>query len=188
MKNIALMTSVILALVGFLIFWESPPQIFVRQPKAQLAEAPKADSYMRATITRKFDGDGRLSYTLESSDGEYFKQHDRLELQHPILLALRNEQGAQPWHLTADKGIIFNTRKRVTLSGKVNAWQTTPTGKNQLRTPELTYFPDTNMAETQSTVVFVSPNSRTTARGLQADLEQQTYQLLSQVKSIQKLR
>ena len=186
MKNIILLTMAALALGAFLIFWESPPKIFIRDTKTNLPESPKADSYMRSTFTRKFDDSGALSYTLNATAGEYFRRSDRLELQQPQLLAMGDEANSEPWHLNANKGAIFNTKKRIVMSGEVHAWQKVAAGKHQLRTPRLLFFPDTNIAETQSRVVLTSPSDKTTAKGLKADLTRQTFQLLSQVKSVHK--
>ncbi|MBQ0798426.1 MAG: LPS export ABC transporter periplasmic protein LptC [Porticoccaceae bacterium] len=186
MKNIVLLALAAVALLAFLTFWESPPKLFIRDARILIPESPKADSYMRATFTRKFDDTGILSYTLDSSSGEYFKTGDRLELQQPQLQALNDAENIQPWHLNANSGVIFNTKNRVVMSGKVHAWQQVPAGKNQLRTPRLVFFPDTNTAETQSRVALTSPTGTTTAKGLKANLQQQTYELLSQVKSVHK--
>lgn len=184
MKNIVLLAIAAVALLAFLTFWESPPKLFIREAKTLLPESPKADSYMNTTFTRKFGDDGSLSYTLDATTGEYFKRGDRLELEQPQLLSISAKPDTQDWHLNANKSVIFNTKNRIVMSGKVHAWQAVAAGKNQLRTPRLVFFPDTNIAETNSRVVLTSPSDKTTAKGLKANLEQQTYQLLSQVKTV----
>lgn len=184
MKNIALLATATVALVAFLIVWESSPQLFLRETRPQLNESPRADSYMRETFTRKFSETGALSYTLDSTRGEYFKKGDRMELQQPKLVAFSEQADEQPWHLNANKSVIFNTKNRVVMSGKVHAWQKLAAEKNQLRTPKLVFFPDTSVVQTQSRVELISPTSTTTARGLTANLEQQNYRLLAQVKTV----
>jgi lipopolysaccharide export system protein LptC len=189
MRNI-LMTAMLLASTGiFLLFWLSPPEVFLQKPNATVEELPKADSYMNNIDTVNFDRDGDRAYTLAATEARHFNRGNRLELENPDMVSFSktdpDSESAQapPWHVTARKGTIYNGGKRAVLSGNVYAWQVIGKGgKNEFLTSKLTIFPETNIAETSLPVTIKTPQGQTSGTGMWADLNDEIFKLLSKVK------
>ena len=144
---------------------------------------PQANSYMINSETRKFDEQGQLTFVLNTNRGQYFKNQNKFVMDEPRMKANGNTSAQPPWRLSANTGVIFSHGERIVLRGKVHAWQQAPTGNTDLNTSLLTYYPDSNVAETKRKVTMTSPGTRITGVGMKADLEQQLFQLLAKVKS-----
>ena len=189
MRNI-LMTAMLLATTGiFLLFWLSPPEVFLNKPIADAEELPKADSYMNHIDTVSFDRDGNRAYTLTATEARHFNRGNRLELENPHMVSFsKPKEGLEqtsPWYVTSQKGTIYNGGKRAVLAGDVQAWQAVKKGgKNEFLTRKLTIFPDTNIAETDLPVTITTPQGKTTGTGMWADLNDEIFKLLSKVKGI----
>ncbi|WP_339639881.1 LPS export ABC transporter periplasmic protein LptC [uncultured Porticoccus sp.] len=189
MRNI-LMTAMLLASTGiFLLFWLSPPEVFLNKPSADVEELPKADSYMNNIDTVNFDRDGNRAYTLTATEARHFNRGNRLELENPGMVSYsepnEGSEQAPPWHVTSQKGTIYNGGERAVLSGDVYARQSVKKGgKNEFLTSKLTIFPETNIAETGLPVTIKTPQGETTGTGMWADLNDEIFKLLSKVKGI----
>jgi lipopolysaccharide export system protein LptC len=182
MKNI-LMTLLILTVASvFVVFWDSPPEIFVREKRTRVEQIPTADSYMRQTLTAKYDKDGERAYTLKASTGLYFSKGDRFELEEPLLVAYRDNGSNPPWRLRADEAHTEKRGGEVVLTGDVYAWQEQPRGINEMRTSRLLFLPETNIARTDRKVALESPGSVTTGTGMEANFDTEVYRLLSNVR------
>ncbi|WP_438952256.1 LPS export ABC transporter periplasmic protein LptC [Porticoccus sp.] len=187
MRNI-LMTAMLLVSTGiFLLFWLSPPEVFLTKPIADAEELPKADSYMNNIDTVNFDRGGNRAYTLAATEARHFNRGNRLELENPAMVSFsKSKEGVEqspPWYVTARKGTIYNGGKRAVLSEDVHAWQSIKKGgKNEFLTSKLTIFPDTNIAETGLPVTITTPQGKTTGTGMWADLNDEIFKLLSKVK------
>lgn len=183
MKNVFALVLLLTGVGAFLVFWDSQPDVFLKK-KLQTTEAlPPADSFMVETVTRKFGVHGRETYHLTANAGRYYQDKDLFEMDNPRLLAYQQKSGAQPWRLEANSSQIYNSGEKLVLSGDVYAWQVVGSGKNELKTSQLTFFPQKNQAQTDRPVTLLAPDSRTTAVGMRADFESHTYQLLSRVRS-----
>ncbi len=184
MKNLIMLFLVVAGAAVFVVFWDSPPEIFIRSKSETPAEElPKASSYMNNTVTRKFENDGTLAYILRSSQGRYFKTGDRFEMDRPALIS--RPASTESWHFQSLRVESVKAGGEIVMSGNVYAWQPLENGKNEFHTSEISYFPDTNEAKTSSLVNFTSPTGKTTARGMKADLENQVYLMLEDVKGYQ---
>lgn len=189
MRNI-LITAMLLASTGiFLLFWLSPPEVFLTKPAADAEELPKADSYMNNIDTVNFGRDGNRAYTLTATEARHFNRGNRLELENPGMVSFSKPKAgsaqAPPWYVTAREGTIYNGGKRAVLSGDVHAWQSIKKdGKNEFLTTKLTIFPETNIAETGLPVTITTPQGKTTGTGMWADLSDEIFKLLSKVKGI----
>lgn len=183
MKNIVALFLLLMGVGAFLVFWDSQPETFLKKKVVATAALPPADSFMVETITRKFGADGREAYHLTAAAGRYYQNKDFFEMDSPRLLAYQHTAGVQPWHLNANSSQIFDSGEKLILNGDVYAWQNVPTGKNELKTSQLIFFPQKNQAQTDRPVTLLAPDNRTTAVGMQADFKNHTYQLLSRVRS-----
>ncbi|MFZ5653454.1 MAG: LPS export ABC transporter periplasmic protein LptC [Pseudomonadota bacterium] len=183
MKHLALALAAAVAVLALLLFWDQVPDLFGGRDQAGAPQLPAADSYMNATLTRKFDRQGRLAYRLTATQSAYFEVRDQAVLTAPRLWAEPDQQDG-PWHLKANAGVLHNADRRVELRDEVMVWRDTPQGKSELSTSKLDYYPDTARAQTDQPVTLRSGSSITNAVGLDADLERQTYRLLSRVHSV----
>lgn len=184
MRNILVAALTIAALLGFLVFWDSAPTLFLRGMQARPPTLPTADSYMTSTLTRKFDAAGAPAYTLTAVRAESFDPDDIVVLAEPRLLAHSEKPGEAPWHLKAATGVLHNADRRVVLRTGVRVWQDTDKGTSELKTEELAYLIDTRHVQSDLAVELISPTARTTAVGLAADLEPKVYKLSSRVHSV----
>lgn len=189
MKNRFLGLTAAAVLLAFLLFWDQIPGLLGSRGRPGAPELPTADSYMNDTLTRRFDQDGRLAYRLTAQRSSYFESRNQVMLAAPRLLAEAGDgDGDGPWHLKANTGVLHNAERRVELHDQVVVWRDGPQGKNELRTSKLLYYPDSGRLRTDQAIVLRSPSSITEAVGLDADLEQRTYRLLSQVRSVHQPR
>lgn len=181
MRNFLMILLVISAAAVFVVFWESPPEIFVREKRTQVEEIPAADSYMRATFTTKYSAGGGISYTLKAESGLYYHREDRFELDKPLLVSSANPD-AEPWQIRSDTAHSTEQGGEVVLTDNVYAWQHSAEGKNELLTSRLAYLPGVNRAHSDREVTLKSPGNITTGIGMEADLNTSVYKLLSRVE------
>lgn len=183
MKNSFLAGLLVIAMVLFVAFWDSPPEMFLGKEKAKEAAASKANSYMTQSTTRKFDEFGQLAFVLKTTKGQFFKGQNRFVVDQPEITASGADTGEAPWQMTARTGVVFNRGERIVMRGDVHAWQESPPDASRFKTPELTYYPEKEIAETDRRVTISSPGSRVSGVGMKASLAKQTFHLLAQVKS-----
>lgn len=174
-------------LLAFLLFWDQIPGLLGSRDRRGAPQLPTADSYMNDTLTRSFDQQGQLAYRLTAERSSYFESRDQVILAAPRLRA-ESATGDGPWHLKANTGVLHNAERRVELHDQVVVWRDGPQGKSELRTSKLLYYPDSGRLRTDQAIVLRSPSSTTEAVGLDADLERQTYRLLSRVRSVHQPR
>lgn len=184
MRNILVAALTVAALLGFLVFWDSAPTLFLRGIQTRPPTLPTADSYMTSTLTRKFDAAGALAYTLTTVRAESFDTDGIAVLDQPRILANARKPGEPPWHLKAATGVLHNADRRVVLRTDVRVWQDADKGTSELKTEELAYLIDTRHVQSDLPVELISPQAHSTAVGLSADLEPKVYKLLSRVHSV----
>lgn len=182
MKNLLLLTAAIAVTWLAVIFWDAPAELFFRDKNTRVESLPTADSYMRNTFTTKYDEDGSRAYLLSAQTGLYFSEDDRFELQSPKLTARKSPIGTEPWQLVAATASSTGAGEQVVLSGDVHAWQEVRGGTNEFFTPEITYTPATNSAQTALAVRLSHPEGETTGVGMHADFTLELYRILSNVE------
>ncbi len=163
--------------------WKAPVEEFFMDNKTRVEALPTADSYMQNTQTSKFDETGNLAYVLVADSALYFSGDDRLELSAPRLTAKRGTANAAPWLLTADSATTSRLGDNVLLSGAVHAWQVLKTGRNEFFTDDIRFAPSDNIATTDAGVKMINPEGTTTGKGMKADFNRETYQVLANVRS-----
>jgi len=176
----------VVALAAFVIFWDAKPEIFMRKKQPPVSALSSADSYMKNTVTRKFNEQGKPAFRLTSTEGEYFQAQNRFVMAAPQVLAHASVEGEQPWHLSAQQSIILNSGQQVDMQDEVYAWQqlgaATAKQKTEIATPFLSYYPDSQQANTDRHITFKKPGHTITGVGFKGDFAAQTYQILSRVK------
>ncbi len=183
MKNALMALFIAFALIVFLVFWDSPPEVFLSKNKTSEATISQANSYMMNSQTRKFNEQGKQSFNLKTTRGQFFKGQNKFVMDEPEMKADGDTPDEIPWHLTANTGVVFNRGEQVVMRGNVRAWQEAPGGNTQIKTSKLTFYPDQNRAETDRKVYLSSPGTTLNGVGMRANFEQQIFQLLSKVKS-----
>ncbi len=185
-KNALLAGLLVVALAAFVIFWDAKPEIFMGKKQAPVSALSSADSYMKNTITRKYNEQGRPAFLLTSTEGEYFQAQNRFVMAAPQVLAHATEEGKQPWHLSAAQSVILNNGQRIDMRGEVYAWQQVgpvkSDKKTEITTAILSYYPDREQADTDQHITFKTPGHKIDGTGFKGDFAAQTYQILSRVK------
>jgi len=181
MKNILGLLLIFVVAGGFLLFWDSSPEQFLKKPATVSEESPKADSFMRNSLSRTFGQSGAIEYQLVTEETRFFKGSGRYELDQPRLELTRESD--ETLHLTANRGTIYRTGKRILLKGEVYAWKLADGGRYEVRTPRLTFYPEQKIAEGSRKVRFISPRGYTNAVGFKAYFEEDRFELLASVKS-----
>jgi len=138
-----------------------------------------------AVITR-FRDSGELKYVLRSPRIEQYQSEDRTFLTEPDL-----EMHSAPdplWRVTAERGSISNgptgasgrREEAVLLNENVRMAQHFDDGREfELLTPSITIYPDREYAETDRDVMITTHAGRTSAVGLEGNLDQGQLRLFS---------
>lgn len=184
MKNVLVIAVAAAALIGFLVFWDAAPNLFLRGMGARPLPLPTADSYMTDAVTWRFGATGALTYTLDTIRAESFDKDGIAILNQPRVLASATKPGEKPWHLKAATGVLHNADNRIVLRTDVHAWQEADTGTTEIKSQELTYLADTRHVQSAVLVHLISPDGHTTGVGLSADLDPKVYSLQSRVHSV----
>lgn len=142
---------------------------------AALDLSGEPDFNMDGAAVSQYRDDGTLEYRLLATSIRYYEAQARTELDRPRLSLHDPER--QPWHVSAERGELRRppygaSEEQVSLRGDVTLEQT-PEGHGpvRLRTPELRLFPRRQYAETDQDVMIEGDIGRTTATGLQGDLQ-----------------
>lgn len=183
MKNVLMVVAIGVALSVFVVFWDSPPEVFLSKNKSSEAALSRANSYMINSQTRRYNEQGMLTFNLNTVRGQFFEGQNKFVMDKPEVRTNSKSPDGAPWHLTANNGVVFNRGERVVMRGDVLAWQEAQDGNTQIKTPELTFYPDQDRAETDREVYLSSPGTTLNGTGMKANFEEQTFQLLSKVKS-----
>jgi lipopolysaccharide export system protein LptC len=131
--------------------------------------------YMEGAEVRQFRLDGTLEYRLASADVRHFQQQAMTRLAAPDLTLLHPAR--PPWQASAETGVLRRPpqgapEEVVELSGAVRLEQTRPDGDYvRLETSRLELFPRRQYAQTDRDVMIESLAGRTTAAGLEGDLQ-----------------
>lgn len=133
------------------------------------------DFYMEGAEVRQFRPDGTLEYLLGSTDVRHFQQQAMTRLAAPDLTLLHPTR--PPWQASAESGVLRRPpqgadEEVVELHGQVRLEQTRADGDFvRLETSRLDVFPRRQYAQTDRDVMIESLAGRTTAAGLEGDLQ-----------------
>lgn len=157
----------------------APPVVPMEPAVPGIAGEP--DVYMQDALISQFRPDGSLQYRLAAREIQHYQGESRTQLSEPYL-TLHDETGA-PWQVRARTGAIRaagESEEVVILRHDVMLEQTRPDGENiQLTTPFLRLFPQRQYAETDRDVMIRGDVGRTTAKGLEGDLQAGSIRLFS---------
>ncbi len=189
MRNILLMIMLLGSSGIFLLFWLSPPEVFLEKPISDSDGLPKADSYMFNISMLTYSKTGEKANSMLATEARHFKRANRLEVEKPDMVSFGKTADDQPWHMTAEKGTVIKGGEQAVFTGSVYAWQTvSPSEKKELTTEKLVLYPETHIAETDRHVTITTGQGKTTGVGMWSDLDAEIFKLLANVKGIHRAR
>ncbi|WP_193075650.1 LPS export ABC transporter periplasmic protein LptC [Pseudomonas sp. FME51] len=174
--GVALLAVALALAVGY---WNIRPASFT----PQTVQAPlQPDFFMDNAKIRQLNEQGQPVYDLHSVRAAHQVGKDVTELDAPKLLHYR-EDDQQPWDVQSRYGEVSAGGDQVVLSQNVVIeQQLAGQSARRLSTPELTIFPERNFAETDRSVRIEALNGVTTATGMEANFNDGSIKLLSNVR------
>jgi LPS export ABC transporter protein LptC len=166
------------------VLWLDPFQNPLEEPTVRTA-ADGPDLELEEALISQFRESGSLKYQLASPLIQHFEGQAHTELTNPDLTL--HSDSEPPWNLSALRGSIRNRtaqdgnlEEEVYLENQVVMSQRYPDGRSfQLDTPDLSLYPDRKYAETSRDVTISTHAGRTTAVGLNGDLDKGLLHLFS---------
>ncbi len=133
---------------------------------------------------KQFDKMGRLTYVLTTPEVRHYPKGNMSVFTKPRILVYR--PGQPVWHINALKGKAVNGNQKVMLIGKVLIQQAgnIKNPATEIKTSELSYFPDRQVAFTSKPISLHQPGINVTAIGMRAHLNNHHVQLLSKIKAV----
>jgi lipopolysaccharide export system protein LptC len=145
-------------------------------------EEARSDYYVTGAKLTRTDDQGRPEYAVTAERMTHRTDNDSWLLESPTM-QLFTEAGA-PWYGRAERGRIWADGKEAELLGEVRLWREgSPQNRPMtLETRDVYLRPQENYAETQARVVMRQQQSRLVGVGARVYLDEERYQLLSQVE------
>ncbi|MFZ5722313.1 MAG: LPS export ABC transporter periplasmic protein LptC [Pseudomonadota bacterium] len=194
--NTAGMLLLAIAVFYTLRYW--PQRLPLLPNETETAASREPDYRISDFHAIDLDENGRLRYELTATRLVHYPHPERAELTAPEMVFYRNSStmapadpaaapppAADPWQLTAARGVIADGGDRLDLEGSVrvararsdeNAMQMT------METARLTVFGKQEVASTDSPVVLRADRAQLHGVGMQIDLKKGQMHLLSQVR------
>jgi lipopolysaccharide export system protein LptC len=177
-------------LAAFLVLWESPPDVFMRNTQSGAAQPRPPVAIVTNSTTRKFDTSGNLSYLFTAAESRHFQVNpkratakDYSIVTAPQLILYKDTTSAPPWNISARQGRVTANGTIVDLHNRVVAWHPSGSGaRTEFTTSYLRLQPVNQFAQTDKAVIMRTPGNSTDAVGMKASLKQNTVQLLSNVR------
>lgn len=152
------------------------------QPEEARAASGRSEYVLNNFELTALDKDGKESFTLRAPKLQETPGARTMDLTSPLFL-LPDAQGRH-WEIRSNTGWVSEDRDEIRLRGAVDA--TSPQGDARnvnMKTEQLNVFPETNRATSEAVVTITQPGSILRGRGLEADLADKRYKLLSQVRT-----
>lgn len=138
------------------------------------------DWYAYRVDYRKFGRHGRLNYRWSAPQVDHFDRRGVVGLRNPHVVVY-NRDGSR-WITDARFGTVTDDNSHAVLRGDVNI--VNGDGSVAAYTQLLRGYPEWNYVETDRPVTVVGKADRTDAVGMRAWLDEERYELLSQVVTI----
>ncbi len=182
---IALM--VILALT----VWQAPPAILLElSEQVKQTEKQFPDSYLIQTKTTQYNLQGNISHILLADKISHFEAKDKTPpyslLERPIFTFFNESpKAAAPWKASSHTARSINGDEEVIFKGDVVLIQNTINSDipTTITSEELRVKPNEQYAETDKPVIIKNTAGTTHATGLKMSLDNETIELLSNVRS-----
>lgn len=167
-----------LLIVLAVVAWQWSQQKSGGEPQAESRD-DSVQTYLKGSEMVRFNALGQASDSIGALEITYYSRQPRGELVSPSLS--KTIGATESWSAQADFGYIDETAQTITLDGSVILSHDSNTLR--LTTEQLTLDLDQDIAHTDRAVALVHRNTRTTALGVRARLNEQSFTLLSNVDS-----
>lgn len=151
-------------------------------PEGAAAAAGRSEYVLRDFELVSLDKSGKEAFTLRAPLLQETPGASTMDLTTPLFL-LPDKDGHY-WEVRSKTGWVSDNREEVRLRGEVDV--RSPDGGERpvnMKTEQLNVFPETNRASSASLVTITQPGLTMRGVGLEADLADKRYKLLSQVRS-----
>ena len=180
-KQLLLWFSALLLAGGFALVWDSPPESFLRQQKPKVNRVSDADSYMTGVTSYRYNHDGARNLTIHSPRLEFYQRGKSVQLSDPQVNAIT--QNGEKITLTASYGQYVGEANQLSLYQKVNAVVAGKQGDTTMNSSQMEYDVDRNTISIADQFTLQTPASTVSGRGLQAELNQQSYKIKADVRA-----
>lgn len=157
---------------------------FVHPDLSQWVPHPvdEPDMFVEQIHAIKFGPEGQPLHHLSSTKLTHYPKGNKTVLTMPRLSI--SHQNQMPWKIEAEQGTTVDGTEILTLNGNIRMRQ--PAGpEHPARTvlaEELTYYPNKQFATTTKSIIMEQPGLRISATGMNAYIEKENLELLSDVK------
>jgi lipopolysaccharide export system protein LptC len=180
-KLLTLAAAVLLAALLIAVgYWNLSPARFLDNPKANV-DASTIDYYAINAHTVQYLPDGTLQYQMTADKVEHLKASEITHLTKPVMDIYRGT--TFPWHVRSERAEVNPDGSQVELIDAVRLNRTDPQSRETvITTSRATVFPQKQYAQTDQNVRIDGAGGVTTAKGMQAYLNDSKIHLLSTVR------
>lgn len=178
--NVRLVLGIVLLLAALASGWSLWRNRVM--PENAAADAGRSEYVLRDFELTSLDSTGKEAFTLRAPLLQETPGASTMDLASPLFL-LPDKDGKY-WEVRSKTGWVSDNREEVRLRGDVDVRSPEGSARNvNMKTEQLNVFPETNRATSASLVTITQPGSILRGQGLEADLADKRYKLLSQVRS-----
>ena len=183
---------IVLMIILAVTIWQAPPAILLDMSD-QTTQNDKQfpDSYLIQTKTTQYNLQGDISHILVANKVSYFeatknntKPYSLLE-QPTFTFLNHTPNGTAPWKASSDTAQSFNGDEEIIFDQNVVLIQNTGNGDipTTITSDFMRVRPNEQYAETNKPVIIKDKSGTTSSTGLKMSLDNETIELLSNVRS-----
>jgi LPS export ABC transporter protein LptC len=143
---------------------------------------------MSGVNAKRFDKEGHLTQVVNMQSWVHYQGQNVNQMTKPTLKMIHQDGGI--WNISAEQGEGFQIHAKSKLEKLQLSQDVVVTRSDslkntlwELKTQDLTYFPEQSSAMTDSSVIVNGPGVEIHAIGLRANLENHSVELLKEVKT-----
>lgn len=173
-----------------IVLLNSPPQVLQQAEPSGNGRELLLSGYLTGVETTQYGEAGAVEYRFSAdrlshyqADREGPSSSDYTTIKEPSFTFYQPE--SPPWYMTARQGRSSEDGELVVLRDDVRVWQNTRgSAPTVITTSELLIRPESQVAETDQFVMITRPQMVASGVGMQADLEQETFAIRSEGKTV----
>lgn len=180
----------IILVVGGYALLNAPSPVF--QPETTQPEAAEVQmtGYLTGVASTQYNETGAIEYSFTTPRMSHFQLEpdrsspdDYTTIQNPFFTLYQTND--DPWRMQARQGRSTANGEVVVLREDVKVWQArSDRAPTVITTTELVIKPEQQVAETDQFVMITGPGMVTRGKGMRADLDQQTFAIISEGSTI----
>ena len=151
---------------------------------SELTTAPdtRIDFFVTEGIVTRWSVDGTRQSVTTAEYAEHFESRKQLEMDYPYSVGYTTE-GKVAHTLSSVTGVYLDDNSRIDLAGNVELHHNPETENDTaLYTEQLSYYPETGLAQTDLPVEFLNSQGQTNAEGMEFYTQENRVELLSKVR------